>query len=96
MWIFARPGRDPADPELRREFLRWNPWYGDLPLSELGEAILAGSPEGCRMRIDSIRGDLGIDLPVIDCSGLHYDAARHAIEALAPEKTLVDPPTSTA
>ena len=96
LWVFARPGRDPADPELRREFLRWNPWYSDLPLGELGEAIVAGSPEGCRMRIDSIRSDLGVDLPVIDCSGLHYDAARHAIDALAPEKTLVDPRTSRA
>jgi alkanesulfonate monooxygenase SsuD/methylene tetrahydromethanopterin reductase-like flavin-dependent oxidoreductase (luciferase family) len=94
LWVFARPGRDPADPELRREFLRWNPWYADLPLGELGEAIVAGSPEGCRMRIDSIRRDLGVDLPVIDCSGLQYDAARHAIDALAPVKTLVDPTTS--
>ena len=46
------------------------------------------------MRIEAIRRDLGVDLPVIDCAGLHYDAARHAIDALAPEKTLVDPATS--
>jgi hypothetical protein len=94
MWVFARPGCDPADPGLRREFLRWNPWHADLPLGELAEAIVAGSPEGCRMRIDTIRRDLGIDLPVVDCSGLHFDAARHVIDALAPEKTLVDPTTS--
>ena len=45
--------------------------------------VLAAAP-------DSLHG---IDLPVIDCSGLHYDAARHAIDALAPGKTLVDPAT---
>lgn len=94
LWIFARPGRDPADPQLRREFLRWNPWYADLAPHELEEAIVAGSPEGCRMRIESIRRDLRIDLPVVDCSGLHRDAARHVLDALAPEKTLVDPVTS--
>jgi alkanesulfonate monooxygenase SsuD/methylene tetrahydromethanopterin reductase-like flavin-dependent oxidoreductase (luciferase family) len=92
--IFARPGRDPADPALPEEFLHWNPWYADIPEGELGEAILAGSAESCRRRIESIRRDLGVDLPVIDCGGLQYDAARHAIDALAPEKTLVDPSTS--
>jgi alkanesulfonate monooxygenase SsuD/methylene tetrahydromethanopterin reductase-like flavin-dependent oxidoreductase (luciferase family) len=94
LWVFARPGRDPADPGLREEFLRWNPWHADIPVGELHEAVLAGSPEACRMRIESIRRDLGVDLPVIDCSGLQLDAARQAISALAPEKTLVDPPTS--
>jgi alkanesulfonate monooxygenase SsuD/methylene tetrahydromethanopterin reductase-like flavin-dependent oxidoreductase (luciferase family) len=94
MQIFARPDRDPADPALREEFLRWSPWYADLPEGELREAIVAGSPASCRARIEAIRRDLAIDLPVIDCGGLHHDAARHTIDALAPEKTLVDPTTS--
>lgn len=92
--LFARPGRDPEDPALRKEFLHWSPWYADLPEGELGEAIVAGSVASCRMRIEAIRRDLGIDLPVIDCGGLGHDAARQIVDALAPEKTLVDPATS--
>jgi alkanesulfonate monooxygenase SsuD/methylene tetrahydromethanopterin reductase-like flavin-dependent oxidoreductase (luciferase family) len=92
--LFARPGRDPEDPALRQEFLYWSPWYADLPEGELGEAIVAGSAASCKMRIEAIRRDLRIDLPVIDCGGLHHDAARQVIDALAPEKTLVDPDTS--
>src|SRR4029453_1965660 len=38
LWIFARPGRDPAEPALRQEFLHWNPWYADLPEGDLGES----------------------------------------------------------
>jgi hypothetical protein len=91
LWVFARPGRDPADPSLRAEYLPGSPWYADLPEGELDEAILAGSPEGCRSRIEAIRSGLGIDLPVLDCSGLAFDAARQVLDALAPEKTLVDP-----
>jgi alkanesulfonate monooxygenase SsuD/methylene tetrahydromethanopterin reductase-like flavin-dependent oxidoreductase (luciferase family) len=91
LWLFARPGRDPADSGLRAEFLHWSPWYADLPEGELDEAIVAGSPEGCRKRIEAIRSELGIDLPVLDCSGLAFDAARQVLDALAPEQSVVDP-----
>jgi alkanesulfonate monooxygenase SsuD/methylene tetrahydromethanopterin reductase-like flavin-dependent oxidoreductase (luciferase family) len=94
LWVFARPGRDPADPALRAEFLHWSPWYADLPEGDLDEAIVAGSPEGCRSRIEAIRSGLDVDLPVLDCSGLAFDAARQIVDALAPEKTLVDPKDS--
>jgi alkanesulfonate monooxygenase SsuD/methylene tetrahydromethanopterin reductase-like flavin-dependent oxidoreductase (luciferase family) len=94
LWVFARPGSDPADPSLLREFLRWNPWYADLPPGELSEALVAGEAENCRRRIEAIRRELRVDLPVIDCSGLDYDAARQVLDAFRPEKTLVDPSTS--
>ncbi len=96
LWVFARPGRDPEDRSLRAEFLHWNPWYADLPEGELEEGIVAGSPEGCRMRIETIRRELRVDLPVLDCSGLPFDAARQTLDALAPGETLVDPPGSGA
>jgi alkanesulfonate monooxygenase SsuD/methylene tetrahydromethanopterin reductase-like flavin-dependent oxidoreductase (luciferase family) len=96
LWVFARPGRDPADPALRREYLHWNPWHADLPQGDLAEAIVSGSPEGCRARIEAIRSELRVDLPVIDCAGLPFDAARQTLDALAPRGPLVDPQGSGA
>jgi alkanesulfonate monooxygenase SsuD/methylene tetrahydromethanopterin reductase-like flavin-dependent oxidoreductase (luciferase family) len=90
LWVFARPGRDPADPALLAELLHWSPWHADLPEGELAASIVAGSPEGCRRRIEAIRGNLGIDLPVVDCSGLGFDAARQVLDALSPGQSLVD------
>jgi hypothetical protein len=33
---------------------------------------------------------MGLDLPVVDLSGLDAPRAASALEALAPEKTLID------
>lgn len=84
IWIFARPERDPGDPALREEFSHWHPWHRGLTEGELAEAIVAGSTGACRARIEMIRSDLRIDLPVLDCQGLRYDAARQVLDALAP------------
>ncbi len=83
IWIFARPGRAIDDAALAIEFRRWHPWFRALPDAELGEAILAGPAARCRDRIASIRGDLGIDLPVLDLAGLSQPEAEAALEALA-------------
>lgn len=83
MWIFARPGADVADPAVHAAFRRWNPWFADLPEGELPEAILAG-PEGeCRERLAAIRSRLGIDLPVLDLSGLDRPATERVMERFA-------------
>jgi len=83
MWIFVRPGSDPAARETRDAFRRWHPWFRDLPDAELDEAIVAGPVGSCRDRIAAIRSDLGVDLPVLDLAGLDAAAASEAIEALA-------------
>jgi alkanesulfonate monooxygenase SsuD/methylene tetrahydromethanopterin reductase-like flavin-dependent oxidoreductase (luciferase family) len=83
MWVFVRPGVDPSDPALRTEQRRWNPWFRSLPDTELEEAVLAGPVGPCRDRIGRIRDELGIDLPVLDLSGLGREAAEAALELLA-------------
>ena len=90
MWIFTRPHGVPEDSRLRDEFRRLNPWFRSLPDLEVGEAIVAGSPEACGRRIREIAESLRLDLPVADLSGLPHDAARRAIDALASGLTLVD------
>jgi alkanesulfonate monooxygenase SsuD/methylene tetrahydromethanopterin reductase-like flavin-dependent oxidoreductase (luciferase family) len=86
MWIFARPGREPGDPELAREFRRWNPWFRELPDAVLGEVIVCGPPGEARDRIERIGRALGLALPVADLSGLPAEAAAAALYALAPKK----------
>lgn len=83
-WIFTRVGRDPEDPALREEFLRFNPWFAGLPETELAQSIVAGPASDCRRRLAAIRESFGLTLPVIDLSGLPHDAARRSIEALSP------------
>lgn len=83
MWIFTRAGADPDDPAVRAAFRRWNPWFAGIPDRELPEAILAGSVPECGARIAAIRRDLGIDLPVLDLSGLDRDAAERVMTQLA-------------
>jgi alkanesulfonate monooxygenase SsuD/methylene tetrahydromethanopterin reductase-like flavin-dependent oxidoreductase (luciferase family) len=83
MWVFARPGADPDDPALHREFRRWNPWFGDLGDEELREAVVAGPAGECRRRLTEIRRQLGVDLPVLDLSGLDRPTSERVMEALA-------------
>jgi alkanesulfonate monooxygenase SsuD/methylene tetrahydromethanopterin reductase-like flavin-dependent oxidoreductase (luciferase family) len=83
MWIFTRPGADRADPAVHAEFRRWNPWFADVADSELPDSILAGSVGDCRRRLDAVRGELAIDLPVLDLSGLDRAASERVMEQLA-------------
>lgn len=84
MWMFVRPHGEAADPALRREFRRLNPWYAGVTDEELDEAIVAGPPDACRARLAEIARTLRIDLPVVDLSGLRHDASRRILDALAP------------
>ena len=90
MWIFSRPGWDPADPRLAEEFRRWNPWFGDLPRGEIAEAAVAGEGGECRRRLAALAEALHLDEPVADLSGLAAGEALRALDALAPENN-VDP-----
>ncbi len=82
--IFARPGADPADPALLASYRRFNPWFGSIPDAELAPAVLAGEPSRCRERLEHLREELGLALPIVDLTGLPRDAARQALDALAP------------
>lgn len=90
MLIFTRPGRDGADPALQGEYLTANPWFGQLSAHELAECVIAGTAEECVRRIVGLAGELRLELPVIDCSWLSYDATRHILDALAPAENDFD------
>jgi alkanesulfonate monooxygenase SsuD/methylene tetrahydromethanopterin reductase-like flavin-dependent oxidoreductase (luciferase family) len=81
--IFVRPGEDPRDPALLAAYRRFNPWFGGIPDAELAGAIVAGEPGDCRRRLDALRGELRLALPIADLTGLASDAARRALDALA-------------
>lgn len=83
MWVLARPGEDPDDPAVRAAFRRWNPWFSDVPDAELREAVLAGPVAECRARLAWIRARLGIDLPLLDLSGLDRATAERVMAELA-------------
>jgi alkanesulfonate monooxygenase SsuD/methylene tetrahydromethanopterin reductase-like flavin-dependent oxidoreductase (luciferase family) len=91
-WIFTRAG-DAAD--ALAEYRRWNPWFREIPDAEVAAGIAAGSPAQCRQRLTELRGELGLDLPVIDLSGLPAGPARHLLEACAPDESSVDAEIST-
>ena len=82
--IFVRPGEDPRDPALLAAYRRFNPWFGGIPDAELASAIVAGDAGDCRRRLDALRGELRLALPIADLTGLASDAARRALDALAP------------
>jgi alkanesulfonate monooxygenase SsuD/methylene tetrahydromethanopterin reductase-like flavin-dependent oxidoreductase (luciferase family) len=87
MWIFARPGREAADPALVREYRRLNPWFRELSDADLRESIVCGPPGDASSRIQQLGREFDLDLPIADLSGLGAEAAGAALHALAPQKT---------
>lgn len=84
MWIFTRVGASgPEAPAVRAEFRRLNPWFSAIPDAELGEGLVAGSAAECRARLEQIREELGIGLPIVDLSGLPEGPVAAHLEALA-------------
>jgi len=78
-----------ADPSASPSILPagyrlFDPWFGANPDAELGSAIRAGTPRECPRHLDPLRGELHLALPIVDLTGLVYDAARRALDALAP------------
>lgn len=84
MWIFTRV--DQAADAALGEFRRLNPWFRSIPDAEVTKALVVGGPERCREQLRALVGELRIDHPVVDLSGLGSEASRRALEALAPGK----------
>jgi alkanesulfonate monooxygenase SsuD/methylene tetrahydromethanopterin reductase-like flavin-dependent oxidoreductase (luciferase family) len=84
LWIFARPGatQDTAVADYRRHA----PWFRDLSAEERANAVLWGDAERCRARIEELRDELGLALPIADLAGLDESAAERAMVALAPAR----------
>jgi hypothetical protein len=82
--VFARPGEEPGDPALLAAWRRFHPWFAAVPDAELAPAILAGDASRCRAQLEALREALGLALPIVDLTGLPCDAARRALDALAP------------
>ncbi|MFQ5418508.1 MAG: LLM class flavin-dependent oxidoreductase [Myxococcota bacterium] len=89
-WLFTRPDPHPGATQALREFRSWNPWFGGIPDAEIRPALVLGDAAHCRERLAELAGELSLDLPVIDLSGLAAGPAGAALEALAPANTDVD------
>ena len=82
MWIFTRVQDEPAPQAALQEFRRLNPWFGEVPDAEIAPALVVGSAAHCRERLAALAREFGLDLPVIDLSGMDAAAARRALEAI--------------
>lgn len=82
MWIFTRV-RDRSEARAALgEFRRLNPWFADVPDAELAPGLVVGDAAHCRERLAALAGDFGLELPVIDLSGMDASAARRVLEAI--------------
>jgi alkanesulfonate monooxygenase SsuD/methylene tetrahydromethanopterin reductase-like flavin-dependent oxidoreductase (luciferase family) len=82
--IFARPALAADDPALIAAFRRFHPWFTDLPDLDVPRAVLCGGAEAARKQLARMRRDFGLDLPVVDVTGLPRAEAEAALAALAP------------
>jgi len=81
-WVFARPGATYED--AARDYRHHAPWFRGLAPGEVERAILYGDPSSCREKLERMRAELDLALPVVDLSGLDEARASSALEALAP------------
>jgi alkanesulfonate monooxygenase SsuD/methylene tetrahydromethanopterin reductase-like flavin-dependent oxidoreductase (luciferase family) len=82
MLLFARPGFEAS--EALAEYRRLNPWFRDLSEAEARRAVLVGDAASVRARVAGLAGELGLELPVLDLSGLPEAAALELLEVFAP------------
>ncbi len=87
MWIFTRIQKSDDPACAFDEYRRLNPWFGELSDGECADATVVGGAEDCRTRLAALAGELNLDFPVIDLSGLDAAASRVALEGMAPEKS---------
>lgn len=86
IWVFARPGSSFED--AARDYRRHCPWFSSaVPDTALERALLHGTPDRCRTRLEELRAEIGVARPIVDLIGLDAAAASAALDALAPAKT---------
>jgi alkanesulfonate monooxygenase SsuD/methylene tetrahydromethanopterin reductase-like flavin-dependent oxidoreductase (luciferase family) len=86
MWVFTRIWKSVDRDAAYAEYRRLNPWFHWLSDEERERAAVVGSAEQCRARLEEISDELGLDLTVVDLSGLDASASHRTLEDLAPEK----------
>ena len=84
MLLFCRVDRD-EDAALA-EFRSLNPWFRSLPDRDARRALVLGDAAAGRAQIANHRARLGLELPVVDASGLPAGRAQALLEALAPAR----------
>jgi len=84
MWLYTRIAGRSTMPAIRSAFRELNPWFAYLQDFELDEAIVSGTVEECRARIETVQQELILDLAILDLSGLDAPEALRHIELLAP------------
>jgi alkanesulfonate monooxygenase SsuD/methylene tetrahydromethanopterin reductase-like flavin-dependent oxidoreductase (luciferase family) len=97
-WIFTRLAQGPAEPTrtaVEAEFRQRNPWFAEIGSEELREGLVFGDAARCGERVMEIRQVLGIDLPILDLTGLDAPATRRTLEALAPASGGGAPPAAS-
>ncbi len=87
MWIFTRVQQSGDPAGAFDEYRRLNPWFGELSDGECAAATIVGSAEDCRTRLAALAGELNLDFPVIDLSGLDAAASHIVLKGMAPEKS---------
>ncbi|MGI9591488.1 MAG: LLM class flavin-dependent oxidoreductase [Myxococcota bacterium] len=85
MWMHTRVGRF-SRAEALAGFRRWNPWFADLDDAEVGPALVVGTAAECRERVCEAGRQLGLEMAVLDLSGLDAEAARETLESLPAGK----------
>jgi alkanesulfonate monooxygenase SsuD/methylene tetrahydromethanopterin reductase-like flavin-dependent oxidoreductase (luciferase family) len=86
MWVFTRIQKSADRDAAVAEYRRLNPWFHWLSDEERGSAVVVGSAEQCHARLEELTDELGLDLTVVDLSGLDASASHRTLEGLAPEK----------
>lgn len=81
MLIFARVQARPDRGSALREFRRLNPWFADIPDSEISPALAVGDEEACRRQLAALASPLGLELPVLDLTGADAASARVTMDA---------------
>ncbi len=81
-WVFARPFADLASAAA--DYRAHAPWFRGLDERQTERAILHGEPEACRAKLERMRDELGLALPIVDLTGLGEAGAERALRALAP------------
>ena len=74
-----------------KDYQRHCPWFSDLPEASLRQAVLWGEAARCRDRLAEMRAQLGVDMPVLDLTGLDETATLRALEVFAPAKPALFP-----